>query len=85
MYDLHSVGASDVGQTPELIVVVFDNRQLDRDPLGKENCAYTEYTLLHDVLAISKVCVFVVHDINSLVETVLFVALSITMMKYLIL
>ena len=70
------MGASDVGQTPVVIVVVFDNGQLDRDPLGKENRAYTEYSLLQDVLPISKVCVFVVHGINSLVETVLFVALS---------
>lgn len=84
MYDLRSVGESDVGQTPELIVVVFDSRQLDRDPLGKENSAYTEYALLHDVLVISKVCVFVVHDIDSLVKTVLLVALSMATMKNLV-
>jgi hypothetical protein len=70
------VGAPVVGQTPVLIVVVFDNWQLDRELLGKKNCAYTEYSLLHDVLTISKVPVFVVHVINSLVETVMFVALS---------
>ena len=69
-------GAPDVGQTPVVIVVIFDNGQLDRDPLGKENCAYTVYSLLQDVLPISKVSVFAVHSINSLVETVLFVTLS---------
>ena len=76
------MGASDVGQTPvELMVVLFDNRQLDRDPLGKENCANTEYTLSHDVLVISKVCMLVVQNINSLVKTMLFASLSTATMK----
>lgn len=84
LYDLPSVGTSDVGQIPELIVVSFDNRQRDRNPLGKENSASTEYTLLHAVLVISNDCVFVLQDIDSVVKTMLFVALSTATMKNII-
>lgn len=70
------MGASDVGHSPEWMVVKFDKRHAVKDPLGNAKRVEMEYCLLpHIRLVICTACVLA-HDCSSLMKTVEFVSLS---------